>query len=152
MHEIDIKFRNKILRNFAPPNSSAQATLQNCISRYQFSVYGKRLLVDDMVLSAHNHHEKPLSRANLFWERLILEPPIRWENWRIQLKLTNLARENLAIDTLIGEKRKQFILPKKPKYEEPIAHPTEPSGPDRQTRNNLCQKLIEVGLLCGERL
>ena len=46
----------------------------------------------------------PKERAFLgiehFWEWPTLESPLRWERWRIILKLTILAKEGISIDIL----------------------------------------------------
>ena len=33
-----------------------------------------------------------------FWELSTMEPPLRWERWRINLKLAILAKEGISID------------------------------------------------------
>ena len=55
-----------------------------------------------------------------FWEKATLEPPIRWEFWRIQLKLAILAREGNEVDLLL-------VDPPKPAYEDTVDNPTAQS-------------------------
>ena len=56
-----------------------------------------------MAQSARESRKTPLS-IEPFWERPTSDPPIRWEKWRIQVKLAILARENITIDTLLQPK------------------------------------------------
>ena len=94
-----------------------------------------------------------------FWERPTSDPPIRWEKWRIQVKLTNLARENITLDTLLQPKPSTVRLPAEPKYEMAIEDATKETERDRQIRNSQLklqwelkyQKITEAGVLCGER-
>ena len=94
-----------------------------------------------------------------FWERPTSDPPIRWEKWRIQVKLAILARENITIDTLLQPKPSTVRLPAEPKYEMPIEDTTEEAERERRIRNNQlklqwllkCQKTTEAGILFGER-
>ena len=61
--------------------------------------------------------ERALLGINLLWERLTLEPPLRWERWRISLKLAILAKEGISIDTLREEAPDKVTLPPAPIYE-----------------------------------
>ena len=93
------------------------------------------------------------------WEQPTSDPPIRWEKWRIQEKLPILARENITLDTLPQPKPTHVRLPVEPKYEMAIEVSTEDTERDRQIRNSQlklqwelkCQKIMEAGVLCGER-
>ena len=101
---------------------------------------------------------KTLLSIEPFWERPTSDPPIRWEKWRIQVKLAILARENINIDTLLQPKPTTVRLPVEPKYEMPIEDTTEEAERERQIRNNQlklqwelkCQKITEADILCGE--
>ena len=81
------------------------------------------------------------------------------EKCRIQEKLAFLARENITLDTLLQPKPTTVRLPVEPKYELVIEDATEYTERDRQIRNNQlklqwelkCQKIMEAGVLCGER-
>ena len=94
-----------------------------------------------------------------FWERPTSDPPIRWEKWRIQVKLAIIGRENITLDTLLQPKPTTVRLPAEPNYETAIEDSTAETQRDRQIRNSQlklnwelkCQKLTEVGGLCGER-
>ena len=111
-----------------------------------------------MAQSARESRKTPLS-IEPFWERPISDPTIRWEKWRIQVKLAILARENITIDTLLQPKPSTVRLPVEPKYEMPIEDTTEEAERERRIRNNQlklqwelkCQKITEAGILCGER-
>ena len=96
-----------------------------------------------------------------FWEKGTLEPPIRWEHWRTQLKLAILAREGIEVDLLLADPRENviLILPLEPAYEDAVENPTAQSERDRSTRNeqaktawkNNCQRIIAVEKLCGDK-
>ena len=88
-----------------------------------------------MAQSARESRKTPLS-IEPFWERPTSDPPIRWEKWRIQLKLAILARENITIDTLLQPKPSTVRLPMEPKYEMPIDDTTEEAERERRIRNN----------------
>ena len=111
-----------------------------------------------MAQSARESRKTPLS-IEPFWERTTSDPAIRWEKWRIQVKLAILARENITLDTLLQPKPTTVRLPAEPKYEMPIEDATHETERDRQIRNSQlklqwelkCQKITEAGLLCGER-
>ena len=111
-----------------------------------------------MAQSARESRKTPLS-IEPFWERPTSDPPIRWEKWRIQVKLAILARENVTLDTLLQRKPTTVRPPAEPKYEMAIEDATDDTERDRQIRNSQlklqgdlkCQKLMEAGVLCGER-
>ena len=111
-----------------------------------------------MAQPARESRQTPLS-IEPFWEPPTSDPPIRWEQWRIQVKLAILARENILLDTLIQPKTTAVKLPVATKYELAIEDSTEDTERERQIRNNQlklqwelkCQKKTEAGVLCGER-
>ena len=111
-----------------------------------------------MALSARESRKTPLS-LEPFWERPTSDPSIRWEKWRIQVRLAILARENITRDTLLQPKPTTVRLPAEPKYEMAIEDATEDTERDRQIRNSQskfqwdlkCQKLMEAGVQCGQR-
>ena len=96
-----------------------------------------------MAQSARESRKTPLS-IEPFWERSTSDPPIRWEKWRIQVKIAILARENITLVTLLYPKPTHVRLPVEPKYEMAIEDATEDTERDRQIRNNQLK-------LCGER-
>ena len=49
-----------------------------------------------------------------FWEKATLEPPLRWEYWRTQLKLAILAREEIVVDPLLADPPEHVVLPLNP--------------------------------------
>ena len=94
-----------------------------------------------------------------FWEKATLEPPLRWEHWRTQLKLAILARKGIEVDLLLADPPENVILPLEPAYEDAVENPTAQSERYRRTRNeqaktawkNNCQRIIAVGILCGDK-
>ena len=94
-----------------------------------------------------------------FWERATSDPPIRWEKWRIQVKLAIVARENITLDTLLQPKPTHVRLLVEPKNEMAIEDATEQTDRDGQIRNSQlklqwelnCQKITEADVLCSER-
>ena len=111
-----------------------------------------------MALSARKLRKAPLS-IEMFWERATSDPPIRWEKWRIQVKLAILARQNIPLDTLLQPKPTQVRLPVQPKYGITIEDATEQRERDRQIHNSQLklqwelkwQKITEAGVLCSRR-
>ena len=111
-----------------------------------------------MAQSAREYRKTPLS-IEPFWERPTSDPPIRWEKWRILVKLAILARENITLDTLLQPKPTTVRLPAEPKYETSIEDSTIETERDRQIRNSQlklqwdlkCQTITEAGVLRGER-
>ena len=45
-----------------------------------------------------------------FWEKATLEPPLRWEYRRTQLKLEFLAREGIVVDLLLADPPEHALL------------------------------------------
>ena len=90
-----------------------------------------------MAQPARESRKTPLS-IEPFWERPTSDPPIRWEKWRIQVKLAILARENITLDTLLQPKPTTVRLPAEPKYETAIEDSTMETERDR--------RIIEVEL------
>ena len=43
------------------------------------------------------------------------ESPLRWENWRTQLKLAILAREGIVVDLLLADHQEHVVLPLNPR-------------------------------------
>ena len=70
-----------------------------------------------------------------FWDKPTLDPPLRWEKWRVQYKLALLATENIILDTLLGPKPEMVDLPLEPIYEETIVGLPAQSERERNTRN-----------------
>ena len=111
-----------------------------------------------MAQSARESRKTPLS-IEPFWQRPTSDPTIRWEKWRIQVKLPILARENITPDKLLQPKPTHVRLPVAPIYEMAIEDASEDTERDRQIRNSQlklqwelkCQKITEAGVLCGER-
>ena len=63
------------------------------------------------------------------------DPPFRWEKRRVQYKLVLLAKENIIVDTLLGQKPEMVDLPLEPIYEETIAGSSAESERERNVRN-----------------
>ena len=112
-----------------------------------------------MAQSAINDSGKSPLGIQPFWEKPTLEPPIRWEYWRTQLKLAILAREGIEVDLVLADPPINVILPPEPAYEDTVDNPTAQSERDRRTRNeqaktawkNQCQRIETIGILCGDK-
>ena len=97
-------------------------------------------------------------RIDPFWDKPTPDPPLRWEKLRVQYKLALLAKENI-LDTLLGPKSAMVELPLEPIYEETTVGASAQSERERNARNaqqkmnwqNKCQRLIEVGIICGDK-
>ena len=96
-----------------------------------------------MAQSARKSCKTPFS-IEPFWERATSDPPLRWEKWRIQVKLSIPARENITLDTLLQPKPTHERLPVEPKYEMAIEDATEETERDRQIRKNQLKKKGET--------
>ena len=96
-----------------------------------------------------------------FWDKHTSDPPLRWEKWRVQYKLALLAKGNIFIDTLLRSKPEMVDLPLEPIYKETTAGASAQSERERErnARNaqqkmnwqNKCQRLIEIGIMCGDK-
>ena len=94
-----------------------------------------------------------------FWEKATLEPPLRWEYWRTQLKLAILARESIVVDLLWANPPELVVLLPEHAYEEAVENPTAQSERDRRTRSeqakmawkNHCLRIEAIGVLCGDK-
>ena len=94
------------------------------------------------------------------WDKRTPDPPLRWEKWREQYKLALLAKENIILDILLGPKPEMVDLPLEPIYVETIICSSAQSERERnackaqQKMNwqNKCQRLIEIGIMCGDKL
>ena len=112
-----------------------------------------------MAQSALKDSGKSLLGIQPFWEKATLKPPLRWEYWRTQLKLSILAREGTVVDLLLADGQEHVILPPEPAYEEAVKNPTAQSERDRRNRNeqaktawkNHCQRNEALGVLCGDK-
>ena len=70
-----------------------------------------------------------------------------------------MAKENIILDTLIGPKPEMVEIPLEPIYEETIVGASAQSERERNARNaqqkmnwqNKCERLIEVGIMCGDK-
>ena len=83
-----------------------------------------------MAQSALNDSGKSPLGIQPFWEKATLEPPLRWEYWRTQLKLAILAREGIIVDILLADPPDHVILPHEPAYEDAVENPTAQSEQD----------------------
>ena len=70
-----------------------------------------------------------------FWEKLTLEPPLRWDRWQIMLKLAIMAKEGISIDVLLENPPDNVILPPEPIYGDNVENSTSQSERDRKIRN-----------------
>ena len=87
-----------------------------------------------------------------FWGKPSADPPLKWEKWQMQAKLALLAKENIALDTLLEPKPETVQLPLEPIYENTITGSLAQSERERLARNaqlkmnweNRCQKQMEI--------
>ena len=94
------------------------------------------------------------------WDKPTPDPPLCQEKWRVQYKLALSAKENIILDTLLGPKPEMVDLPLEPVYEETIVGSSAQSERERKAPHaqqemnwqNKCQRLIEVGIMCGDKL
>ena len=94
-----------------------------------------------------------------FWEKLSADPSLNWEKWQMQAKLALLAKENIALDTLLEPKPETVQLPLEPIYENTITGSSAQSERERLEMNaqlkmkweNCCQKQMEIGIMCGDK-
>ena len=68
--------------------------------------------------------ERALLGIESFWERLTLEPPLRWDRWQIMLKLAILAKEVISIDHLREDPPDKVTVPTEPIYEANVENST----------------------------
>ena len=86
-----------------------------------------------------------------FWDKPSADPPLKWEKWQMQAKLTLLAKENITLDILLEPKPETVQLPLEPIYEDTITGSSAQSERERLARNaqskmnweNRCQ--IQLG-------
>ena len=77
----------------------------------------------------------------------------------MQYKLAIMAKKNIILDTLLGPKPEMVDFPLEPIYEETIIGSSAQSEREKNVRNaqqkmnwrNKCQRLIEVGIMCGDK-
>ena len=94
-----------------------------------------------------------------FWEKPSADPLLKWEKWQMQAKLALLAKENIALDTLLEPNPETVQLPLEPIYENTITGSSAQSESERLARNaqlkmnweNCCQKQMEIGIMCGDK-
>ena len=94
-----------------------------------------------------------------FLEKATLEPTLRWQYWRTQLKLAVLAREGIVVDLFLTEPPEHVVLPPEPTYEDWVENPRAQSERDRRTRNELaktawknhCLRIYAVGVQRGDK-
>ena len=91
-----------------------------------------------------------------FWVKPAPEPRINWEKWRVQYKLSLLAKENIILDTIIGPEHAMVEFPLEPIYEETIVGSSAQSERERNAQQkmncqNKCQRLIETVIMCWDK-
>ena len=93
-----------------------------------------------------------------FWETSSADPPLKWEKWQMQAKLVLLAKEKIALDTLLEPKPKNVQLLLEPIYEITITGSSAQSEREGLARNaqskmnwkKRCRKQIEIRIMCGD--
>ena len=98
-----------------------------------------------MAQSVRESRKTPLS-IEPFWKRPTSDPPIRWEKWRIQLKLAILARENMKVDALLQTKATTVRLPVKPKYKLAIKDSTKDTERDRKNKQQSTEASMGIDM------
>ena len=97
--------------------------------------------------------------TDAFWDKPTPDPPLRWEKLRVQIKLALLAKEKITLDTLLGPKPEMVDLTLEQIYEELFVRSSTQSKRERNARNahqkmnwqNKCPRLIEIGIMCGDK-
>ena len=70
-----------------------------------------------------------------FWEKPSVDPPLKWEKWQMQAKLSLLAKEIINLDTLLEPKPETVQLPLESIYENTITGSSAESERERLARN-----------------
>ena len=87
----------------------------------------------------HMAQSAPKERAprgiDPFWERPKPEPSLRWDRWRILLKLAYLAIKSISIDILQDEPTDNVTFPLELIYEDDVDNSTAQSERGRKIRN-----------------
>ena len=94
-----------------------------------------------------------------FREKPSVDPPLKWEKWQMQAKMALLAKEIIALDTLLEPEPETLQLPLEPIYESTITGSSAQSERERLARNaqlkmnweNHCQKQMEIGIMGGDK-
>ena len=79
-----------------------------------------------------------------FREKATLEPPLRWEYWRTQLKLAILAREGIEVDLFLADPPIKVILPPEPAYEVTVSTIRTRSTYPQRTGENSVEKSVSA--------
>ena len=103
--------------------------------------------------------ERALLGIEPFWERPTLKPPLRWERWRILLKLAIPAKESISNDILREAPPDEVTLPLEAIYKVNVDNSMAQSERDHRIRNeqiksawlNKCQKSEAAGIFRGDR-
>ena len=93
-----------------------------------------------MAQSAIKDNGKTPLGIQSFWEKATLEPSLRWEYWRTQLKLAILAREGIIVDLLLVDPPNHVFLPPEPGYKDAVENTTSQLERDRRTRNEQAKR------------
>ena len=109
---------------------------------------------------AQSENKRTPLGIDAFWDKPTTDPPLRWEKWRVQYKLAQLAKDKIILDTVLGPEPEMVDLPLELIYEYTIMGSSAQSERERSTRNaqqkmnwqNKCQRLIEIGIMCGDKL
>ena len=111
-----------------------------------------------MAQSAVESKKTPL-HVDAFWEKPTATPPLTWDKWTQQWKLTLLAKKRIQLENLLNDPPTAVTYPSEPTYEEPVENHMQATERDRKIRNqqlkvnwqNRCKKIDEIGILCGDK-
>ena len=93
------------------------------------------------------------------WDKPTPDPPLCWEKWIVQYKLALLQKRTSFSIHYLDPKPEMMDLPLEKTYEENIIGSSAQSERERNARNaqlkmnwqNKCQRLTEVGIMCGDK-
>ena len=104
----------------------------NCFKLTRIASDYRIRIVDDLAQPANKC--TPLG-IDAFWDNPTPDFPLRWEKWRVQYKLTLLAKDNIILDTLLGSQAEMVDLQLKPIYEDTIVGLSAQSERERNACN-----------------
>ena len=142
----------------------------SCSSNHSLSKIKRTRIASSYSISSEYDMAQPATKRtplgiDAFWDKSAPDPHLHWEKWRVQYKLVVLAKENIILDTLLRPKPEMVEFPLEPISEETIVGASAQSESERErerernARNakqklnwqNKCQRLIEVGIMCGDK-
>ena len=97
--------------------------------------------------------------VDAFWEKPTATPPLTWDKWTQQWKLTLLTKERIQLEHLLNDPPATVTYTPEPTYKEPVENHTQATERNRKIRNqqlkvnwkNQCKNIDEIGVLCGDK-